>query len=85
MGARRDRFGKAVSLARDNVEKRQTDFRHRVPKGLGQGVNYWEPAWLNNTGLGSACQDAILFNVDWSQWPKVTAYSRPSVNIFKGV
>ena len=25
--------------------------------------SYWEPAWLNNTGLGSACQDAILF--DW--------------------
>lgn len=21
-----------------------------VPRGLGQGVNYWEPAWLNNTG-----------------------------------
>lgn len=53
-----------------------------VPKGLGQGVNYWEPAWLNNTGLGSACQDAILFETDWSQWPKVTAYSRESVNLF---
>jgi arabinogalactan endo-1,4-beta-galactosidase len=21
-----------------------------VPNGLGQGVFYWEPAWLNNTG-----------------------------------
>ena len=71
-----------------------------VPRGLGQGVNYWEPAWLNNTGsvnpyqlradiqltrysLGSACQDAILFDVDWSHWPNVTAYSRPSVNLFR--
>ncbi|KAF2163656.1 glycoside hydrolase family 53 protein [Zasmidium cellare ATCC 36951] len=61
------------------------DVVKQVPNGLGQGVNYWEPAWLNNTGLGSACQDAILFDTDWSQYPKVTAYSRPSVNIFKGV
>lgn len=53
-----------------------------VPKGLGRGVNYWEPAWLNNTGLGSACQDAILFEADWSKWPEVTAYSRESVNLF---
>ncbi|KAI7235669.1 glycosyl hydrolase 53 [Hortaea werneckii] len=56
-----------------------------VPHGLGRGVNYWEPTWLNNTGLGSACQDAILFDADWSEYPKVTAYSRDSVNIFKGV
>lgn len=53
-----------------------------VPKGLGRGVNYWEPAWLNNTGLGSACQDAVLFRADWSRWPEVTAYSRESVNLF---
>ena len=57
----------------------------QVPRGLGQGVNYWEPAWLNNTGLGSACQDAILFDADWSHYPNVTAYSRESVNVFKGV
>ncbi|KAK3117234.1 hypothetical protein LTR53_001569 [Teratosphaeriaceae sp. CCFEE 6253] len=56
-----------------------------VPRGLGQGVNYWEPTWLNNTGLGSACQDAILFDADWSQYPKVTGYSRASVDMFKGV
>jgi arabinogalactan endo-1,4-beta-galactosidase len=41
--------------------------------------SYWEPAWLNNTGLGSACQDAILFEPDC---PNVTAYSRKSVNLF---
>ena len=56
-----------------------------VPRGLGQGVNYWEPAWLNNTGLGSACQDAILFDADWSQYPQVTGYSRDSVNMFKNI
>jgi arabinogalactan endo-1,4-beta-galactosidase len=44
--------------------------------------SYWEPAWLNNTGLGSACQDAILFRPDWSAYPNVTAYSRKSVNLF---
>ncbi|KAK5710474.1 hypothetical protein LTR17_018830 [Elasticomyces elasticus] len=56
-----------------------------VPKNLGQGVHYWEPAWLNNTGLGSACNSAILFAPDWSQYPKVTGYSQDSVNMFKGV
>ncbi|KAI7537913.1 glycosyl hydrolase 53 [Hortaea werneckii] len=50
-----------------------------VPHGLGRGVNYWEPTWLNNTGLGSN------FDADWSEYPKVTAYSRDSVNMFKGV
>nr|OQO16146.1 hypothetical protein B0A51_14614 [Rachicladosporium sp. CCFEE 5018] len=61
------------------------DIVKAVPHGLGQGVHYWEPAWLNNTGLGSACQDAILFRPDFSQWPKVTGYSRESVNIFKNI
>lgn len=61
------------------------DVVKQVPHGLGQGVNYWEPAWLNNTGLGSACQDAILFDADWSQYPDVTAYSRRSVDMFKGL
>lgn len=56
-----------------------------VPGGYGQGVNYWEPTWLNNTGLGSACQDAILFSGDWSGWPsKIIGYSRSSVDMFAG-
>ena len=54
-----------------------------VPRGFGQGVSYWEPAWVNNTGLGSACQDAILFSTDWSRWPEaIVSYSRSSVNMF---
>ncbi|KAK4540453.1 hypothetical protein LTR36_009199 [Oleoguttula mirabilis] len=61
------------------------DVVKQVPGGLGQGVNYWEPAWLNNTGLGSACEDTILFSADWSHWPNVTGFSRASTNMFKGV
>jgi arabinogalactan endo-1,4-beta-galactosidase len=56
-----------------------------VPGGLGQGFSYWEPAWLNLTSLGSACQDTILFDTDWSYWPNMEAYSRPSVNMLLGV
>ena len=59
------------------------DVVDQVPDGLGRGVNYWEPTWLNNTGLGSACEDAILFSTDWSQYPKAIAYSRPSVNMYR--
>ncbi|KAI3538281.1 hypothetical protein CaCOL14_003388 [Colletotrichum acutatum] len=53
-----------------------------TPKGLGQGVWYWEPAWLNNTSLGSDCNDAVLFEPDYSQWPKTFGYSRSSVNVY---
>jgi len=55
----------------------------QVPFGLGQGVHYWEPAWLNNTSLGSDCNDAILFQADYSNWPEIIGYSRPSVNMFR--
>lgn len=55
----------------------------QVPYGLGQGVDYWEPAWLNLTSLGSNCTDAILFDTDWSQYPKMLGYSRSSVNMFQ--
>lgn len=57
----------------------------RIPNGLGQGVHYWEPAWVNSTALGSKCQDVILFDTDWSEYPAVTAYSRRSVDMFKDV
>jgi len=55
----------------------------QVPLGLGQGVHYWEPAWLNNTSLGSDCNDAILFTADYSNYPITVGYSRPSVNLFR--
>lgn len=55
----------------------------QVPYGLGQGVHYWEPAWLNNTSLGSDCNDAILFQADYSAWPLTVGYSRSSVDMFQ--
>jgi arabinogalactan endo-1,4-beta-galactosidase len=27
----------------------------------GLGVYYWEPAWVDNAGLGSSCEDNLLF------------------------
>jgi arabinogalactan endo-1,4-beta-galactosidase len=55
----------------------------QVPYGLGQGIFYWEPAWLNNTSLGSDCNDAILFQADYSAWPLTVGYSRSSVDMFR--
>ena len=55
----------------------------KVKNGLGAGVFYWEPTWLNNTGLGSACEDAILFSQDFSNPKQTVGYSRQSVNLFK--
>lgn len=55
----------------------------QVPYGLGRGVHYWEPAWLNNTSLGSACDDAILFSPDYSNPEQYVGYSRSSVDMFK--
>jgi arabinogalactan endo-1,4-beta-galactosidase len=70
----------------------QIEWVHRIigivkslPRGLGRGINYWEPAWLNNTGLGSSCQSAILFEPDWSEYPEVTGYSLKSTRMFEGV
>jgi arabinogalactan endo-1,4-beta-galactosidase len=57
----------------------------KIPYGLGRGVHYWEPAWLNNTSLGSDCNDAILFDADYSAWPLTVGYSRTSVDFFNGV
>lgn len=31
-----------------------------VEDGLGVGLFYWEPAWINNAGLGSSCADNLL-------------------------
>jgi arabinogalactan endo-1,4-beta-galactosidase len=55
----------------------------QVPYGLGQGVHYWEPAWLNNTSLGSDCNDAILFTADYSNLTEPVGYSRSSVGMFR--
>ncbi|KAL8291298.1 hypothetical protein RQP46_002276 [Phenoliferia psychrophenolica] len=53
-----------------------------IPSSKGVGIFWWEPAWLNNTALGSSCADSLLFEADWSAWPKVSGTARSSVNMF---
>ncbi|KAI9694255.1 MAG: hypothetical protein M1820_009113 [Bogoriella megaspora] len=53
-----------------------------VPNGLGAGIFYWEPGFLNDSSLGSSCSSALLFNVDWSGWPTTKATALSSVNMF---
>lgn len=31
-----------------------------VDGGKGVGLFYWEPAWIDNAGLGSSCADNLL-------------------------
>ncbi|KAL2107836.1 hypothetical protein VUR80DRAFT_4688 [Thermomyces stellatus] len=40
----------------------------------GAGIFYWEPAWLNNAGLGSSCEANTMF-----EWPGL---GLPSLNVF---
>jgi len=54
-----------------------------IPGGRGKGIFYWEPAWLNNTNLGSGCSDVILF--DRIQGSSPVGKARPSVNMFNGL
>ncbi|KAF2229658.1 glycoside hydrolase family 53 protein [Viridothelium virens] len=54
-----------------------------VPNGLGAGLFYWEPGFLNDSSLGSSCTSALLFDVDWSGWPTTKATALSSVNMYK--
>lgn len=29
----------------------------------GNGIFYWEPAWMDNAGLGSSCESNTMFSV----------------------
>lgn len=40
----------------------------------GVGIFYWEPAWLNNAGLGSSCEANTMF-----EWPGL---GLPSLDVF---
>lgn len=51
-------------------------------KGNGYGIFYWEPAFMNNSALGSSCSDNLLFSADWKTWPYVKSTARNSVNLF---
>lgn len=46
-----------------------------LPNGLGQGIFYWEPAWVGSANLGSSCADNLLVN------PNGT--TRSSINIWE--
>jgi arabinogalactan endo-1,4-beta-galactosidase len=54
-----------------------------LPNKLGAGIFYWEPAYVSTAGLGSQCEAALLFSVDWSGWPKTKATALSSVAMFK--
>ncbi|KAG6611000.1 Arabinogalactan endo-1,4-beta-galactosidase [Phytophthora cinnamomi] len=53
-----------------------------LPNGLGGGIFYWEPAYIKVASLGSSCASALLFDVDWTNWPLTRATAFSSVNMF---
>lgn len=61
-----------------------TDVIKSLPGGSGQGVSYWESAYLNMTTLGSnSCDDLLLFTSVYTKTaPHYRGYSRKSVNMF---
>lgn len=40
------------------------DVASEVENAGGTGVFSWEPAWLDNAGLGSSCNDVLMFDGD---------------------
>lgn len=47
-----------------------------VPNGLGKGLMYWEPGWIDNASLGSPCEDGgTMFTGTWTG-SKATAKAR---------
>jgi arabinogalactan endo-1,4-beta-galactosidase len=53
-----------------------------LPNGLGVGIFYWEPAFIEVASLGSACDSALLFSVDWTTWPATEVTALESVNMY---
>lgn len=62
-----------------------TKIMKALPNGAGQGVGFWEGAWLSLPSLGGGgCDDALLFDQEYSKVrPNYRGTSRLSVNIFK--
>ncbi|POM80890.1 Arabinogalactan endo-1,4-beta-galactosidase [Phytophthora palmivora] len=58
------------------------DVLNGLPNGLGAGIFYWEPAYLTVAGLGSSCESALLFSVNWDNSKQPTATALTSVNMF---
>ena len=55
--------------------KRVAEIVESTPKGTG--IFYWEPAWMDNAGLGSSCESNTMF-----AWP---GKALPSLEVFSQV
>lgn len=58
----------AITKRDANVEIWQITFMKKVAEVVagvknGVGIFYWEPAWMNNQGLGSSCESNTMFTV----------------------
>lgn len=40
----------------------------------GKGIFYWEPAWVDNQGLGSSCSSNTMFAVSFLNFPSSPIY-----------
>ncbi|CAH0481554.1 unnamed protein product [Peronospora belbahrii] len=58
------------------------DILERLPNKLGAGIFNWEPGYLSVAGLGSSCESALLFSVNWDKWPETDATALSSVTMF---
>ncbi|KJX97300.1 arabinogalactan endo-1,4-beta-galactosidase A like protein [Zymoseptoria brevis] len=55
----------------------QATFLKDVAGVAGSGLMYWEPAWLKNAGLGTSCDDNLMFDQ--------TGTARSSLSVFSGL
>ena len=42
----------------------------------GTGIFYWEPAWMNNQGLGSSCESNTMFAWPGKALSSLSVFSR---------
>lgn len=58
---------KAIPISVDGQTQWMKEVAKRVaavPNGKGTGLFYWEPAWIDNAGLGSSCGWNLMFGDD---------------------
>ena len=56
-------FIEQVAAAADSVDR-------------GTGIFYWEPAWMNNQGLGSSCESNTMFTWPGKALSSLSVFSR---------
>ncbi|KAI0074017.1 arabinogalactan endo-1,4-beta-galactosidase [Panus rudis PR-1116 ss-1] len=67
----------SIPISAQGQETWVTDIKNvlaGLPNGLGQGIFYWEPAWIGNANLGSHCSDNLVVTSSGA--------TRSSINIF---